>query len=247
MILRFIALLVLPLACYYLAQALSTRFNFTRRQRNFVFVFLSAVLVTGVLIALGRLPIQFILAPIGVAATFMVRFLPTLIRFLPIWQMFKNRTTQSIPNSSNSSSSLRTRFLAMELSHQTGDMTGEVLDGRFVGKKLDELKAAQVQELFSECIKDSDSRQVLLAYIERMHPDWAENDFYREDEQQDERTDEMSRPLALEILGLADGATYDEVVSAHRSLMRKMHPDRGGSDYLAKKINLAKEVLLKKA
>jgi hypothetical protein len=120
------------------------------------------------------------------------------------------------------------------------------LDGRFVGKKLDELKAAQVQELFSECMKDSDSRQVLLAYIERMHPDWAENDFYREDEQQDERTDEMSRPLALEILGLADGATYDEVVSAHRSLMRKMHPDRGGSDYLAKKINLAKEVLLKK-
>jgi hypothetical protein len=109
MILRLIALLILPLASYYLAQALSSRFNFTGRQKIFVFVSLSAVLLTGVLIALGRLPIQFILAPIGVAATFMVRFLPTLIRFLPIWQMFRNRKTQSIPNSSDSSK-LRTRF-----------------------------------------------------------------------------------------------------------------------------------------
>lgn len=245
MILRFIALLILPVASYYLAQALSSRFNFTRRQRNFVFVFLSAVLVTGVLIALGRLPIQFILAPIGVAATFMIRFLPTLIRFLPIWQMFRNRTTQSIPNSSNSSSKLRTLFLAMELNHQTGDMAGEVLNGRFAGRKLDELDAAQVAELFRECIKDSDSRQVLQAYIERMHPEWEGNDLYREGAQQDEGADEMSRPLAMEILGLSDDATHDEIVSAHRALMRKMHPDRGGSDYLAKKINLAKEFLLK--
>ena len=53
----------------------------------------------------------------------------------------------------------------------------------------------------------------------------------------------MSRAVALEILGLPGDATYDEIVSAHRSLMRKMHPDKGGSDYLAKKINRAKEVL----
>jgi len=242
MILRLIALLILPLASYYLAQALSSRFNFTGRQKIFVFVSLSAVLLTGVLIALGRLPIQFILAPIGVAATFMVRFLPTLIRFLPIWQMFRNRKTQSIPNSSDSSK-LRTRFLAMELNHHTGDMVGEVLSGRFIGRKLEDLDAAQVAQLFSECIEDADSRQVLQAYIERMHPDWEGNDLSREGAQRDEGTVEMSRAVALEILGLPGDATFDEIVSAHRSLMRKMHPDKGGSDYLAKKINRAKEVL----
>lgn len=242
MILRLIALLILPLASYYLAQALSSRFNFTGRQKIFVFVSLSAVLLTGVLIALGRLPIQFILAPIGVAATFMVRFLPTLIRFLPIWQMFRNRKTQSIPNSSDSSK-LRTRFLAMELNHQTGDMVGEVLSGRFIGRKLEDLDATQVAQLFSECIEDADSRQVLQAYIERMHPDWEGNDLSREGAQRDEGNVEMSRGVALEILGLPGDATYDEIVSAHRSLMRKMHPDKGGSDYLAKKINRAKEVL----
>lgn len=242
MILRLIALLILPLASYYLAQALSSRFNFTGRQKIFVFVSLSAVLLTGVLIALGRLPIQFILAPIGVAATFMVRFLPTLIRFLPIWQMFRNRKTQSIPNSSDSSK-LRTRFLAMELNHQTGDMVGEVLSGRFIGRKLEDLDATQVAQLFSECIEDADSRQVLQAYIERMHPDWEGNDLSREGAQRDEGNVEMSRGVALEILGLPGDATYDEIVFAHRSLMRKMHPDKGGSDYLAKKINRAKEVL----
>ena len=104
-------------------------------------------------------------------------------------------------------------------------------------------QAAQVAQLFSECIEDADSRQVLQAYIERMHPDWEGNDLSREGAQRDEGTVEMSRAVALEILGLPGDATFDEIVSAHRSLMRKMHPDKGGSDYLAKKINRAKEVL----
>ena len=54
----------------------------------------------------------------------------------------------------------------------------------------------------------------------------------------------MTREEAMEILGLKEGATREDVVKAHRRMMQKVHPDRGGSDYLASQINKAKDTLL---
>ena len=54
----------------------------------------------------------------------------------------------------------------------------------------------------------------------------------------------MSRTEAYEVLGLKPGASGDEIHAAHRRLMRMAHPDTGGSDWLASRINQARDVLL---
>ena len=133
----------------------------------------------------------------------------------------------------------------MELDHDTGNMDGMILKGTFAQRKLSALTQNELLAMLGECANDSDSSQVLQAYLDRTHPSWREQSGNTEGNR--EITDEsvMTRSLALEILGLSENAGRHEIVKAHRHLMQKMHPDRGGSDYLAKKINSAKDFLEK--
>ncbi|HBA42322.1 MAG TPA: molecular chaperone DnaJ [Alphaproteobacteria bacterium] len=162
------------------------------------------------------------------------------------------------PNNAGSSE-VETDYLRMRLDHQSGDITGEVLRGEQAGKKLDMLDLAQSVALYHEVSEvDPQSVAVLETWLDsRFGDDWR--DAARKGEGAD-KSDQanrgqsgrrarssggaMTRAEALELLGLSEGVGREEIRAAHRRLMQKFHPDHGGSDYLASRINQAKEVLL---
>jgi len=250
MIFRLMLLLLLPVMAYYFVRSISQRFTLSSRQNTFLFFLVASLLVVGVLIAIGRLPLQFILAPLGIAATFLLRMLPTVLRLLPMWQLFKGRAASATSSSAprkDQISTIRTEYFEMELSHDDGNMDGTVLMGTYSQRRLSSLQLPDLLSLHKECSSDADSAQVLEAYIDRVFPDWREaagSQFQGSAAATDESV--MTEAHALEILGLDETADKEEITKAHRSLMQKMHPDRGGSDYLAQKINAAKDFLLKK-
>lgn len=251
-LLRYLFILAIPVLAYIGLRKLAIRYSLNQRQFNLLLILAAVLIVIVILIVLGRIPVSFILAPIMVGLTFLFRNVHLLIRLLPLWQMFKTKTRTAYGASGGQdSSSINTRYLKMSLHHDSGDMDGEVLEGKYKGAKLSAMTITQLLALAQECRRDSDSLQVLEAYLDRGHPQWRENADAQQERasaQQAPSASEtaMDRRTALEILGLSDAATEDEIVQAHRRLMQKMHPDRGGSDYLAKKINAARDFLLER-
>ena len=191
---------------------------------------------------MGRLPVQALAAPLIFLLTFVMRNGHWLMQLASMLRGRKNSAWGPTGRSAgNGTSSIRTAWLAMELAHSSGKMDGEVLDGQFKGKQLSELDLQQLLILAAECEQDADSLQLLEAYLDRVHPDWHAQ---AEGQAAPTAGSDMTEALALEILGLEPGAGVEEITAAHRRLMQKMHPDRGGSDYLAQRINEARDFLL---
>ena len=141
--------------------------------------------------------------------------------------------------------SVRTPWLEMELDHSTGAMHGTVLKGRRAGMSLSALARDEVLDLYLEAgTDDAETARLLEAYMDREFGDfdWREH-LERKRSPRSTRTG-MSREEALKVLGLQEGASEEDVRAAHRKLMMQNHPDRGGSDYIAAKINEARDVLL---
>jgi DnaJ domain len=119
------------------------------------------------------------------------------------------------------------------------------LKGVFAGRTIERLAPAELALLWRDCrFVDPKSAQLVEAYLDRAHPTWREDMARAENEPGAGGI--MTRAEAYEILGLKAGASDEEVRRAHRELMKKLHPDLGGSDYLASKINEAKDLLLGK-
>jgi hypothetical protein len=173
--------------------------------------------------------------------------LPWLMR---AWGM-RNFARASRSRAGGQKSTVRTSFVLMELDHDTGEMDGDILKGQYVGRRLSDLDFESLIDLLNVAkSEDEQSAQVLESYLDRMHSDeWRKraNSSGGATYEQAARTSSglMSREEAFEVLGLGDHASEKEIKAAHRRLIREYHPDRGGSDYLAAKINEAKDLLLK--
>ncbi len=206
-----------------------------------------AALVLGIafLAATGRLnwiaAAAFALLPLLRRGWVLLRYLPFMRGLYARYQAGRGQRTPA----GGQQSTVETRFLRMSLNHDSGDMEGEVLEGPYEGRFLSQMPREALLDLLGQChTANDDSAALLEAYLDRHHDDWREQSGARQP-----HTDTASGPMSEEearaILGVEADATEEEVIQAHRRLMHKLHPDRGGSDYLAAKINLAKDCLLK--
>ena len=141
-------------------------------------------------------------------------------------------------------STARSAMIEMRLDHDTGAMTGRVLAGAYAGRAVETLSRPELFSLRQELKRDDpDGVNLLEAYLDRRFAGWREAD---QDERQRRGSGAMSRREALEVLGLAEGAGAAEIIRAHRTLMKKFHPDHGGSTTLAARVNQAKDVLMQR-
>jgi DnaJ-domain-containing protein 1 len=154
---------------------------------------------------------------------------------------FSARTTKS----KGQTSRVRSAYFEMELDHDTGDMRGRIVAGARQGVALERLDVPTLAAMLNDV--DEESRALLMAYLDRRDARWSEH------AQGDAATGrpaassgKMTEQEAYQILGLETGANADAIARAHRTLMKKLHPDQGGSTYLAARINEAKEILLRR-
>jgi hypothetical protein len=167
-----------------------------------------------------------------------------LLGWVSLWPASLAGRTQK---SSGQTSRVRSAFLEMELDHDSGAMHGRILAGRYEGVALDTLDPQTLIGLLGEI--DSDSRDLLAAYLDRREPTWrehAQGDAAAGSGPRGAPSGKMTEQEAYQILGVQPGANADDISRAHRSLMKKLHPDQGGSTYLAARVNEAKDVLLRR-
>jgi len=196
-----------------------------------------AFVATVLLAATGRL--HWIGAAITALLVLVRQALPLLLRLFPMLASLRGRAAPS----AGRSSTVETSLLRMQLDHDSGELQGEVLQGEFKGWRLGEMSRHQLERFFTWCqAQDSDSLRLLASYLEQRFP--GEGPFGGKNEGPVGGSTRMERAEALAVLGLAEGASEADIVAAHRQLIQKLHPDRGGNDYLAAQINRAKDILL---
>lgn len=152
-----------------------------------------------------------------------------------------------IPARAASDRHLRTRLLSVSILADGSFSDGRVRSGPLAGWRLDGMDLPALMGFLALCRAEDPEGAVLLeAYLDRRAPGW------RVDAQRDRdpraggalKPGAMSQEQAYQILGLERGASAEEVRSAHRTLMKRAHPDQGGSAEWAARVNAARDRLL---
>ncbi|WMT87387.1 DnaJ domain-containing protein [Pelagibacterium sp. 26DY04] len=159
-------------------------------------------------------------------------------------------------SSPNNASAVSSHHFDMRLDHETGEVSGTVRAGHFAGRPLAQLSAAECWALYDEVSDDPDSLALYESWLNANRAGWR--DYFATEFGMDPGEEEAapgSGPAteisgteeAYQILGLEPGASAEAIKAAHRKLMKSVHPDAGGSAFLAARINQAKDLLLKQA
>ncbi|MBI4182843.1 MAG: DnaJ domain-containing protein [Proteobacteria bacterium] len=200
------------------------------------------VALVAYLTATGRLFYALVTIPV---------LIPALMRWASLVRAVRARASGGRA-SAGQVSEVETPHLRMALDHDTGNIRGVVTAGRFAGRELGGLTVAELAELIAECrASDPQSVSLLETYAQRVHgEDWraeaaAGAGAGPHGAGRSSFGAPMSREEAYEVLGLKPGASEEDIKRAHRELMIRLHPDQGGSNYLAARVNQAKDVLLK--
>jgi len=198
----------------------------------------SAVVGVIILTLMGKM--HWIGAALTGALVLARQMLPLLIRVLPMLGSLRGQNT----NAAGKKSEVSSRILKMTLDHDSSDLSGVVLEGTYRDWLLEELNREQLDDLIAFCQgEDADSAQLLASYIEQRFPNDAGHTEHNANTGAANATG-LTRAEALAVLGLGEEARDEDIVAAHRALIQKLHPDRGGNDYLAAKINEAKDFLI---
>jgi hypothetical protein len=224
---------------------ISVRWLF-RQPRNVYLQWTAILVAIGLLlmVATGR---AHWLAAVFAAVLPFVRAILTLLSHAPLLKrlLATMGVAQSAARpSEEQKSSVQSRYIRMSLAHDSGEIDGEVLEGQFKGRTLKQMSLKELLQLLHECQDDEESVALLQAYLDRVYEDEWRQQAGSEEQKSASGSGVLSREEALQILGLLSDANEQDIIDAHRRLMQKIHPDRGGSAYLAAKINLAKETLL---
>ena len=188
----------------------------------------------------------FLLIVIGVLLTALRRGVIGLpLIFIGVTWLRRTRGLGPIKPSGGRKSTVRSTHLEMELDHDTGELDGEILTGQMRGAKLSELSEEELLSLYQQIRSDSESAALLESFLDRYHQGWqtgAQSSTSAWEESTS--SGQMSKQEAYQILGVTPEASREEIYDAWRRLIKRVHPDSGGSAFLAAKINAAKSVLL---
>jgi hypothetical protein len=163
-----------------------------------------------------------------------------------LWRWWQSRQPPA-PLGAAPADGVETAMLSMRLDPAAGTLSGRVRSGRQAGRDLADLTPAELRDLLAEAAAtDPDSVPLLEAWLDHAFPAWRGEAGWGGAHGGGAATGPMQdRAEALAVLGLAEGATEEEIRAAHARLMRRAHPDAGGSDWLAARLNAARDTLLR--